>query len=63
MSMTRDHGDFVFECDSCGNALETNEDDFNVAISALKREGWKSAKSGSSWKHICPDCTQEEDRW
>lgn len=52
----RQHGKVVFECDSCGEALQTDERDFAEALSMAKHEGWKMRKVGADWVHACPNC-------
>jgi hypothetical protein len=54
--MDRQHGMIIFECDVCGDTLETGERDFNEAKAIQDREGWKARKIGSDWCHSCPDC-------
>lgn len=53
----RQHGDIVFECDSCGiETLETKTSDFGAAWKMAKREGWRTRKIGTLWVHSCPQC-------
>jgi len=52
----RQHGQVVFECDDCGQTLETGESDFGDAMNAYKDEGWRSKKERTGWLHLCPDC-------
>lgn len=52
----RTHGDITFECDSCGETLETNEDYWSNAWQLAKDEGWTSRKVGNEWNHFCLDC-------
>ncbi len=57
MSLTQDHGDHVFQCDSCGETLETNTSNFDSARNALKRAHWKPHKNPQNeWRHYCPQC-------
>lgn len=56
MTMNRDQGLLTFECDDCGEVLETSEFEFIEALSALKEEGWVAAKLGQKWEHFCPQC-------
>lgn len=53
MSVTRDYGDVVFECDTCGEIIETHTDDFMDALSFAKGEGWIVSKDGDDWVHFC----------
>ena len=58
--LDRQHGKYVFECDSCKAVLETETGDFDDAQATRKREQWKAEKVGDVWIHACPDC--EVDR-
>ena len=52
----RQNGDLVFECDSCGEVLQTETSDFNSAWNQAKRDGWRARKVGTEWAHECPNC-------
>jgi hypothetical protein len=39
--LDRQKGDIVFECNACGDVLETNQADFDVARVIFRREGWR----------------------
>jgi hypothetical protein len=54
--LDRQKGDVVFECDICGNVLETETSDFESARNLLRREGWRTLKVGDVWMHKCPSC-------
>jgi hypothetical protein len=54
--MTREYGDIVFECDGCGDCLETGTDDWEEALSRFREEDWRAFKVGEEWEHHCPDC-------
>lgn len=54
----RTKGEISFECDSCGDLLETYEDSWNVAWNMAKRDDWKSRKIFDEWKHFCPKCEE-----
>jgi hypothetical protein len=56
MSATRECGDWVFECDTCGDNLETGEADFSEAWVQARSEGWRAFQVGTEWKHECGDC-------
>lgn len=56
----RQDGQVVFECDTCPEELETEEDDFHAALAVFKRDGWRAEKVGSEWVHTCPSCVQDE---
>ena len=57
-------GPVTFECDVCGNTLDTGEEDFRDAINALKEEaGWTLKKIKDDWLHLCSfDCTKQINR-
>lgn len=61
MSTTKDHGDFVFQCDGCRTTLESNTSNFESARNVLRRHGWKPYREGdgTDWKHRCADCARE----
>ena len=52
----RQNGDLVFECDTCGEVLESATSDFNSAWNQAKRDGWRVKKIGTEWVHECPKC-------
>lgn len=54
--LDRQHGDVVFECDGCGEVLETDTADFGSALNMLKREGWRARKFDNVWQHYCGAC-------
>lgn len=44
----------LFECDSCDEVFESDEDeDFSDAWARAKRDGWKCRKVGNDWVHGC----------
>lgn len=55
MSFTRDRGIIIFECNNCGNTLDSETKDFDEALYALKTDGWRFDKSGKEYKHYCND--------
>jgi radical SAM protein with 4Fe4S-binding SPASM domain len=57
VTIARDNGDVVFECDQCGEILEGITSDFNAAWNRAKREGWKAVKQSDAWEHSCPKCS------
>jgi len=61
MSVTRNHGLVSFECDDCGDVLETSLEDFYTALAFAKRNGWEAIRVENEWKHRCPNCTEEEE--
>ncbi len=56
MTMDRQKGDIVFECDGCGKVLETETADFDSAMNLLRRNRWKAVKVGAGWEHRCDEC-------
>lgn len=56
MSTTRNYGYIVFECDDCGETLETSVKEFYLAPEDAKQAGWRISKTNGKWTHRCPDC-------
>jgi hypothetical protein len=60
MSVTYDHGDIVFQCDSCRETLETGTSNFDAARNLLRRAHWKPFRNsnprGDEWLHACAAC-------
>ena len=54
--LDRQHGNIVFECDVCGETLDSDTRDFNEALRILKNESWSARKIGVDWCHSCSDC-------
>lgn len=48
----------VFECDSCGDVLDTGKRDFQAAREVLKAAEWRTTTpdGGKTWEHACPQC-------
>lgn len=59
MSIDRQKGDIIFECDACGETFETNQADFNTGFGMIKRAGWRARKIKDVWSHYC-DCCEDE---
>lgn len=59
MSIDRAHGKINFICDDCGDALETDEKVFLVALEMFKENGWEYTKDedSSEFVHYCPACS------
>lgn len=56
MSLTRDKGLIVFQCDECHETLETETRSFQEALDLLKAEkDWGMRKLGMEWYHFCTD--------
>lgn len=61
MSMTRDHGEIVFECDSpnCLEFIETDTEQWEVAKAMFDQRGWAATNMRGTWMHYCPDCGKD----
>lgn len=66
MSTTRDHGNYVFQCDGCRAVLDTDTSNFEAARNLLRRAGWKSVirpdasgRGDDAWNHKCRACQRE----
>jgi hypothetical protein len=51
--MDRQKGQFVFECDNCGESLYTECYDFQEALYSLRSHDWTSQRVGNVWVHNC----------
>lgn len=61
MSITRDKGLIVFQCDNCHDTLETETNSFQGARDLLKAtKGWFARKLGKDWYHFCDDSCHQE---
>lgn len=60
--LDRQHGKIKFECDTCGDVLDTDERDFNAARQVLTNASWKARKIGADWHHSCPECGEPGER-
>lgn len=60
MSMTRDYGEIVFECDSdnCLEHIETGTEQWENAKQVFDRAGWRAVHMHGTWEHYCPTCRQ-----
>ena len=58
--LDRQRGHIIFECDVCGDTLETDMRDFTEARTAFNNEGWRSRKLGADWIHYCAECGVKE---
>ena len=60
MSLTRSYGAVEFECDTCGETLETGLIDFDEAREMAKDKGWSTRKIKTQWHHFCDaECLKE----
>jgi hypothetical protein len=57
--MTRIHGRINFECDGCGEVLDTETSDFASALICARSEMWESSKIKDVWNHYCSRCADE----
>ena len=63
MSITKDRGNIVFECDCCSETLDTEEKDFEDAMRTAKDNGFKAICIYGEWKHICSkECEEDLDK-
>jgi hypothetical protein len=60
MSITRDYGEIVFECDSpnCLEFIETEAENWEVAKATFDRAGWMATNMRGTWEHYCYDCAK-----
>ena len=56
----RQHGNLIFECDTCGETGDTDVDEFAEAWAVAKRDGWRTRHVGNDWLHVCPDCQKQD---
>lgn len=59
MTIDRRREEIVVSCDSCPEILETDEEEFSAARTAMHTAGWKVSKGGSEWEHTCPACQEK----
>jgi len=57
----RIHGLVTFECDTCGQQLDTETRDWNVALTQMRESGWSARKIGQDWIHACDECQNDHD--
>lgn len=55
----RQYGKVTFECDSCGELLETDESDWTDAQAHFRSAGWLAQKVGQEWLHTCDTCKDD----
>lgn len=58
----RQHGKIIFECDACGEVLETDTSDFTAALTAMRAAQWRAAPFGKDWVHTCNGCADTAER-
>lgn len=60
--LDRQHRKLFFECDACGEVLDTETDHFNEALRILRNAGWRAVKVGQDWVHTCFACVGADDQ-
>lgn len=58
MSAEKNGGVWSFQCDSCPEAVTTEERDFHAALSEAKGEGFVAFNRGGIWFHKCAGCKE-----
>lgn len=58
MTVHQIKGSIVFECDGCGDNLDTSTLDFIEARTTIKEAEWNSRRddAANAWQHFCPRC-------
>jgi hypothetical protein len=56
MTVDRQKGNIIFECDACNETLETNTSNWDAAMNMLRHGGWKARKEDEEWVHYCDKC-------
>lgn len=51
----RQRNQITFECDACGDSLDTGESEFDEANRVRREEGWLAQKVGRDWVHFCSE--------
>lgn len=60
MTIQREDGYFVAECDDCGETLDTEVCEFYLVPGAMKQAGWEIKKElDGTWTHRCATCWRE----
>ena len=54
MSIQKDYGKYILQCDTCPEAEEF--DSWEAANAYRKAAGWKIWNFKSEWLHFCPEC-------
>ncbi len=52
MSMTKDRGLIIFQCDECKETLETETKEFAEAVTAQQEAGWFYRRYGNEHLHF-----------
>lgn len=57
MANHRIYKNVVFECDECEDTFDTDTDNFEEAVKAVKDKGWRMFKNkNGDWEHYCSEC-------
>jgi hypothetical protein len=62
MTISRESGVFVVNCDVCSDTYAGVDDDgfetFHEAVEAARSAGWRSRRSAEGkWENVCTSCT------
>jgi hypothetical protein len=60
MSIRRYGASITFECDECGDALETRCTTVTAAKAEKSEAGWRSERRGEGWVDLCPGCLESQ---
>lgn len=60
--LDRQHGRLVFECDACGQTLDTETREFNEALRMMRDASWRAQQVGGDWVHTCAGCADPNER-
>jgi hypothetical protein len=61
MSSEKLGGAWSFQCDSCPEAVTTNQSDFKEALAEAKAEGFVAFNHGGLWFHACASCKRDDE--
>lgn len=57
MSIDKQHGRIMIECDSCNEVFTGGADvEWEETWAAAKHDGWKARKIAGEWLRSCPAC-------
>lgn len=59
---TKIHGRHHFECDSCGEVLDTDTKDWTEALRIMREQNWRARQIGNDWVHSCFGCAEPDAR-
>lgn len=57
----KEGGDFIVECDECGNDEDLWTNDFQQAVRAIKEMGWRAECTDGEWEHYCYKCKDVDE--